>query len=35
MTTATYQPFLIIPCQMNGEPMNDWADGYFCPVYFW
>jgi len=26
---------LIIPCQINGEPMTRFADGTYCLVYFW
>jgi len=26
---------LIIPCADNGEPMTSFADGTYCPVYFW
>jgi hypothetical protein len=26
---------LIIPTQLNGEPLVDHIDGYYCPVFFW
>ncbi len=26
---------LIIPCADNGEPLTSFADGNYCPVFFW
>lgn len=26
---------IVIPTQLNGEPLVAHVDGYYCPVFFW